>query len=179
MAFKLNHDGTITTDTAAELLEIVELRKQRQEREQQAQQRLTEEIARRVVAKPEEPRSVSELLNRETVDREAAYRALYDAMADQDKQQVLLRTLVYKAPQALSDDELRVKLALKSNLDLRGLMIGIIRRAKNRGLDNPIRKEMTRSDGGRKRHYRYAVSGAFRDAMADYKFRGALLESVS
>lgn len=176
MAFTLNHDGTITTDTAAELLEIADLRRLRLEREAKS---IQEELARRRAAKSEEVVTrVFVQVPSETAS-EISYRQLYEGMADQPKQQALLRALFYKAPVALSDDELRVKLALTSNLDLRGLLIGIIRRANNKGIDSPIRKDMTRSDGGRKRHYRYTVSGAFRDAMADYKFGGALLESAS
>jgi len=78
---------------------------------------------------------------------------------------------VLEAPRTFTDTELRQHLQLESNIDLRGLLIGIIRRAKNRGLPNPIAKQMTRMDGGRRRTYRYGATAAFRAAMDGYDFK--------
>ena len=100
-------------------------------------------------------------------DQVVGFRKLFNELGDQPQQQALLRVLL-AAPRPLSDADVRLALGLNSNFQLRGLLIGVARKANNRGLPGPIAKEMTRSDGGRKRNYRYAAIPALKRAMEGY-----------
>lgn len=165
MAFTILPDGSIKADSADDLRIALAIVREQRETEQQP--------------KPTPPRAEAKKEARVVrmqpaptlpIGLEAGYRALYEQMSDQPKQQALLRAVLSSA-RDLSDAELRHMLGLGSNLDLRGLLIGLVRRAANRKLPNPVVKQMTRTDGGRRRVYRYGADSAFRAAMDGYDFK--------
>jgi hypothetical protein len=161
MAFTLKPDGSIQTDTAEELVALIAL-------QQKAATPPLDDKAAPAAPKPK-PRPLAEVKTAVSLsgqDMTAAYRQLYSDIDDQ-QQRALLLTLL-SAPRAFTDSELRHGLNLKTNLDLRGSLIGIIRRAHNRHLPNPIVRHMTRTHGGARRAYRYGLTSEFRTAMDGY-----------
>lgn len=157
MAFTINPDGSIKVDTADELRQVLALREPSHTETQP-------QPLRQASVKLEAVQIVPEPQRANQVDKDAAYRKFYDDLAAQPQQQKLLRVLL-ASPSQITDGELRIALGLSTNVELRGLLIGIIRRAHNRKVALPLVKKMERFDGGRRRTYRYSASGAFRRAM--------------
>jgi hypothetical protein len=163
MPFRIRPDGTIEVDSSAELLDVMRVRTQLGQAEKtvvpHAPQGQTPNG--RHGERPQNPVAES------SSNRDSGFRALYTQAAEQPQQQKLLKAIL--RPKGLTDSQLRAELGLSSNVALRGLMIGLVRRASNRGLPNPIHREMTRTDGGRKRAYHYSAASAFRRAMQGVK----------
>jgi hypothetical protein len=173
MALTLNPDGTIKADTPAELAQFMEAREQ-----QRALTAATEQqpvASARQLPKAEQVRPA--IVPPQKVDRDSAYRFFYEHLSEHPQQQHFLRTLL-SSSRHMTDAELRTALHLSTNIELRGLIIGVIRRAKNRGLPVPFVKQMTRTDGGRRRLYKYAATPAFRRAIEGVRVEGGLLESA-
>lgn len=131
MAFVLNPDGSIKVDTADELRQVLEVR------DQAARKPPSAEVASSVDAPATTIPLIREAPKADVkIDKDTAYRQMFKQLDEQPNQQTLLRLLL-RSQQMVTDTDLRVSLRLSTNLELRGLMIGIIRRAKNRGLQSP------------------------------------------
>jgi hypothetical protein len=88
---------------------------------------------------------------------------------DDPQQKKFLHALA-NASKGLTDTEVRSRLAIADNKKLRGLLIGLARRANSASLSGIIKKSVTRTNGGG-RSYRYSLS---KDAAAAIK--GASME---
>ncbi len=140
MAFRIEPDGAVLVDTLDELKQVMALRGIAPVATQAPEtSRIATKPAAVVAPKP---------------DPEQVYKTLYASLAPQ--QQKLLRVLAH-SKNSLSDSDLREWLGLADNLELRGLLIGIVRRSKGAGLREPIRSHMTRFDSGRRRAYKYSL----------------------
>lgn len=147
MAFRVAPDGTVLVDSIDELREVLALKGiavvQQSAPEPQ---------------RPTKPTPVPEAGNKS--DSVQVFETLYASLPAE--QQKLLRVLAH-SKNSLSDADLREWLGLTSNVGLRGLLIGIVRRSRKAGLRDPIKRKMTRFDGGRRRSYRYSLhAGLFK-----------------
>lgn len=90
-------------------------------------------------------------------ERPATWVVFIQDVRDADSQQFkLLQALT--PTNGLSGQELQARLGFTSGLPLRGLLIGLVRRARKLGIQaRPIRTAITRSEHGRKRHYQYSL----------------------
>jgi hypothetical protein len=152
MAITLTPDGSIKADTPAELHEYVRMRDQ-----------ANAELAKPRMIDPPQPRAI-----RLRDDEAEAYRDLFRQLAEQPQQQRFLRLILDSRGQK-SDSEVRKALGLSNNAELRGLMIGIVRRANGRQLAKPFSRTVTRVSSG-ERTYLYEATRAFRSAMSEYLF---------
>jgi|SRR5215510_8810472 len=153
MAITLTPDGSIKADTPAELYEYVRMRDQATSESAPAMPRPVDPPARGIRIRQDEGEE---------------YRDLYRQLAEQPQQQRFLKLMVdSRGPK--SDSEVRRALGLSSNTELRGLLIGIARRASGRQLASPLKRTVNRVSSG-ERTYLYEATRAFRSAMSDYLF---------
>jgi hypothetical protein len=103
-------------------------------------------------------------------DRVEGYRELYHQIGRESPTQRLLIDSLFL--REMSDAELRMAVGVPRNQDLRGLLIGIVRRANNRKLPGLVAKQMRRTDGGRKRTYVYSLTSESRHALDGLAGRG-------
>jgi hypothetical protein len=165
MAFTIKPDGTITVDTVDELRDVLTVREQVASKAKQEPKVAAPSNQREPLLNPVE-------LFRPSIpapDLDVSFRKMYEHASDSPQQQRFMRLLVTAPPRMFSDDQLRSELGLESNIGLRGLLIGIVRRANSRALPSPIVKQMTRF-ARNKRAYRYGATGEFRRAMEGYRF---------
>lgn len=160
MAYTILPDGSVRVETVDELKEALALMRENR------MAPLSVHVPRpATVAGPERVESVvpdkpspQELAE---LTRELGYTRLFREASDEQKR--LIRFLV-GVPGWATLEDIRNFLGLANDRKLRGVLIGIVRRATSQGVTPPILSQATRSSGG-KREYRYRITDEFRRAV--------------
>lgn len=155
MAITINADGIqIKVDTADELRQALTVVREQMKPHTKAAPASSQPVP--------SPAPVASATASDSADQ---FQSFYARTSEQPRQQALLRMLLNSPSR--TDADLCGTLGLTGNSQLRGLLIGIQRRASNRSLPDPIETEVKRVPGG-KRVYVYRASKPFKDAMNGY-----------
>jgi hypothetical protein len=144
VAFRTKVGGIeVEADTIAELEALMELYR-----------RKTEKPA----PPPAEPKA-NEVIHVAPPDREVQWRGFARSVqgAESDLQYRLLEMLA-KSAGGMNGNDVQAAFGFADGIQLRGSLISLVRRARNAGLPAPIRTSVSRTNGGRKRLYRYSLN---------------------
>lgn len=169
MAITIKPDGAILVDTPEELRVVLDIQAERASAAKPPAAPAVPPPAPMSAPAASTPQPIpSRFPVREPSHQAEVYREFYRQMeVESPQQQRLIDHLIRRE---MTDSELRLALGLSRNQDLRGLLIGIVRRAHNRKLPGVVGKQVGRV--GRKRTYVYSLTPEFRDAVEGIAGRG-------